>query len=520
MENKSFTIKPFILLFTLILVISFCFDMTEETLLNPAYLFAFISALIVLITFRKNIKKDEMTLIYAVMIAGILIKTVYIFYTAVYTRQHDVIDFGAAEGHGAYIEYILLNRSLPKGDPREKWAFFQPPLHHIIAAVWMKICGRFLNAYRRICENVQALTLFYTSVTEIISLFICKELKLRSKGILTAMLVISLHPVYIIMSGSVNNDALSLMLSVITIYLAILWYKNSTLPRIILLAFSLGLAMFAKLSGGMTAVPLAFIFLIKLIRLVREKGSWFKLILQYAVFAVIVFPLGIGWEVRNMLLYKMPFNYIPPVGEQFENISLLSRFADLGTDSIYPSMIRYGSTHDEYNVLLLLFKTAVFDEYDLSRITPYVNPFAAVLLITSVLLAFIALIATVCESVKNIRELRSGLGSGPESGLTAKASSPETENEEGCDPVLRLMPVIWYITMLIAYFSFTLSYDNFSAGSFRYVAAIIVCEGILLGAFHERMENKKVSGALSILLYLFAGSSLIVYTTIGFFPQI
>ena len=59
-------------------------------------------------------------IVYAVMIAGILIKTVYIFYTAVYTRQHDVIDFGAAEGHGAYIEYILLNKSLPKGDPREK----------------------------------------------------------------------------------------------------------------------------------------------------------------------------------------------------------------------------------------------------------------------------------------------------------------------------------------------------------------------------------------------------------------
>ncbi|MCR5734833.1 MAG: glycosyltransferase family 39 protein [Lachnospiraceae bacterium] len=499
MKTQSFALKPFILLITLVLFISFCFDTTAETLKNPAYLFVMICALILIFTFRKSIKRDEMTLINAVMIAGIVLKTAYVLYTAVWTRQHDVIDFGAPEGHAAYIEYIYFNNALPVGDPREKWAFFQPPLHHIIAAVWMKVCNKFIHTYRQIQENVQALTLFYTGAAEVFTLFICKELKLKQKGILAAMLLVSFHPVYVIMSGSINNDALALMYSVITLYVAILWYRKPTYLNIIILALSLGLSMFAKLSGGMTAPAVAFIFLIKLIREVKsgEKKALPKLILQYVIFALIVFPLGIGWEIRNMILYKMPFNYIPPVGELFENRGLVARLFDLRMDSVYPAMVNYGKTYDEFNVFLLMFKTAVFDEYDLSLLSRFVNPTACILFVTSVILALTALFATVRKAV-----------------LVAKNREFSLKSQSDAD--LWIMMIIYYVTMLAAYFMFALSHADFSAGSFRYISPVIIVEAFFLAGLTDDMEKKTAGRILFATLALFAVSSLITYAAIGF----
>ena len=81
----------------------------------------------------KNKSGLTKIIIIALFLLGIFIKLYYINYTETWERQHDVISFGADEGHAAYIEYILNNKSLPDFDPREKWGFFQPPLHHIIS---------------------------------------------------------------------------------------------------------------------------------------------------------------------------------------------------------------------------------------------------------------------------------------------------------------------------------------------------------------------------------------------------
>ena len=73
------------------------------------------------------------------LLAGVAIKCYYVSYTDTWERQHDVISFGADEGHAAYIEYIRDNGHLPDFDPREKWAFFQPPLHHIVSGKTMDV---------------------------------------------------------------------------------------------------------------------------------------------------------------------------------------------------------------------------------------------------------------------------------------------------------------------------------------------------------------------------------------------
>ncbi len=498
MKDSSFELKPFILLLALVLFISFCIDTTGETLKNPVYLFMFVSAALVLSAYCKEIKAAKPDVVYIIITAGIILKLLYVLYTAIWTRQHDVIDFGVGEGHAGYIEYIYFNKSLPPGDPREKWAFFQPPLHHIISAVWMKIGNRFFLSYRQLQENIQALTLFYISCVNVISFFICRELKLRKKGLVCAMLLISFHPVFVIMSGSINNDALSLFFMMLAFYLAILWNKKPSMGRILLLALSIGLSMFAKLSGGLIAPAVGILFLVKL---VKERERRLCLILQYLLFAVIVFPLGIGWEIRNMLRYGMPFNYIPPVGEQLERTDLFSRLFDIRLHSVYPSMISHGDRYDEYNVFLAMLKTSLFDDERLSSELELIDPFAVVLFISGLFLIFICLYAT-------IRVLAGSRAFGE-------------KGEEGLTLELKLLLGVFYLTMVAAYLSFALGSANYSAQSFRYIAASVITEALFLGIYMDRREAQaagpgKGLKCVQALCVIFSVSSACTYILLGF----
>ena len=248
--------------------ICFALDTTQETLKSWQFFMVLVSVLLVFFVFRKYLPISDVSVIIG---SGMFLKLAYVLYTAVWTRQHDVVDFGTGEGHAGYIEYILQNHALPDFDPRTVWAFFHPPLHHIIAALWMKISLYAGLAYRQAQENIQALTLCYIGAVMLFSYFICRELGLKKWGMRAAMLLISFHPVYIILSGSINNDALSLALTAAALYFAVIWYKNPGIPVIHLLAACIGLAMMAKLSGGMIALAVGALFLLKFI---TDRTNW------------------------------------------------------------------------------------------------------------------------------------------------------------------------------------------------------------------------------------------------------
>ena len=459
MDDKTFTFQPFILLTAMVFFLAFCMDTTAETLRKPQYLFFLLAVFLVLFVFRQLVSISEPALI---LLAGVLLRTSYILYTAIWTRQHDVVDFGTGEGHAGYIEYIYSNLRLPSGDPRNIWAFFQPPLHHIIAGLWMRFCAHFQLAYRQVQENVQLLTLFYICSVTILTFFICKELKLKSWGIRVVLLIVCTHPALTIMAGSINNDALSLMFAMLAVYLIILWYKHPSFRLIIMLALSIGASMMAKLSGGTIAPAVAALFILKLI---KDRSNIRKYIAQFIVFAIIVFPIGIWWEIRNMIKYDMPFNYIPGVGEQFD-VPLLQRIFDIRMHSVYPAMTVNGDAYNEYNVPLTLFKTSLFDDANLSNVSGSLTLFAVILFITALILAVISIIATFLI-------------------LTDRNGRYDMKPEH------KLLFGVLYMTLLIAYLSFSFGSHNYSAMNFRYIALTIPVEAIFLGIFTDACRNKQ-----------------------------
>ena len=95
-----------------------------------------------------------------------------------------------------------------------------------------------------------------------------KLFNISGKALALSLAIVAFHPSFIMLAGSINNDILSLALSLYAIILAVEWYKKPTLSKIIALALALGFAMGVKLSAGFCAVGIAMLFAIKFF----EKG--------------------------------------------------------------------------------------------------------------------------------------------------------------------------------------------------------------------------------------------------------
>ena len=457
MKNNS-VIKSLIAIFTTALFLAFVYDLGTESIRTHSFVFLVICTLILIVTFRSALPN---TAIFYTVLAGFFLKLAYVIYTPVWCRQHDVVDFGAGEGHAAYMEYILSHKALPDFDPRTVWAFFQPPLHHMICAAWMWINIRLGIVEDHMHKNVQILPLMYMCILVFVVYLICKEINMHKSGTLVTMLIVSFHPIYILMSGSINNDALSVMLTVVAIYAAIRWYMYPTTGRIVFLAFAIGLAMSAKLSAVLVAPPIAVMMIFKIWHdsdKLKNKTKLISYLLELAAFAVIVFPLGLWWTVRNKLLFDMPGNYIPEVGEQVSRSGIVPTILDIRTASPFLYMKSNGFAYDEYNLILATLKSALFGEGDFANISPLLTCIGWILLIGSAVIFILCITATVriCLPSANV-----------------------------CDNGIKVLLCGTVITFIIGYMAFALTGGNLSAMDFRYSAAAVSVLAIFCGMWHD-----------------------------------
>lgn len=409
----------------------------------------------------------------------------YVIYTPHWIRQHDVIGFGNEEGQAAYIEWFLHERRLPDFDPVTRWGFFQPPLHHIISAVFIGIQTFFGKNYNAACENVQYLTLFYSMCILFFAYLIFKEAGLEGNTLITAFLLCAFHPGFILFSGSINNDCLCELLMVMSLYFALRWYRKSTILNIIPIALCIGLSMAAKLSGCLAAAPVAFLFIVKWIDGKRE--GFFRYLWQYLIFALICIPPAVSYPVRNLIRFGTPLNYTPEVGEPVGSNPLLFRFFDIRTDTPFVSLISNGQAYDEFNIPLAMLKTSLFGDCYLAEEHIKMIPFAWAALILGAVLALIAVFATIYVTVKALRK---------------KENVIET--------------VFWFLSWLtpvVFLINFSIQAPYFSSQDFRYIQYVIVIEALFLGLFSK--GNKKKEAACFCLTLLFSAASSAVYILLG-----
>ncbi len=451
-----------------------------------------IFAMAALLSFLLRRKRDGVLVFTA--LSAFILRYFYILYTPTDIRQHDVIGFGGTRGQAAYIEWFYNNGlKLIQTDPRDKWGFFQPPLHHILAAFWLKANTLMGIAYGQATENIQVLTLVYSLLLTFYAYRLFKYFGLSGRALQVAFALAALHPSYILLSGSVNNDMLCILLTVMTIYYALKWYESRSLADIIRLALCMGLSMMTKLSGVLSAPAIAFMFLYIWIK--GGKGDFLKYLRQYVLFGLISVPLGMWFPVRSYIKFGIPFNYTPEVGERLVYNGILSRLFDIRTNKPYVSMIKYGDAYDEFNIPLSLMKTSLTGEFDYSGVNGYITPFAWLLLISGTVLALLCLAGTVRAVFRK---------------------------DEERFKVQRIFLGVIYVTAIVFYLNLAFSIPNFSSQDFRYICYIIVIEALLLGL--DMVYNKRASGSVKYGLYekaacaatgIFCMSGAAVYLLLG-----
>ena len=343
-----------------------------------------------------NIKKRKELSSYIILLIGIILRIIVVLLSDPRVSNHDVSKVGGY-GHLDYAIYIYKNFRLALYNTYE---FAQPPLNAIMQALVMRVVslfGNFGTKYMKLFEYTKILNFTYSVLALYFVYKILIELEFTQKIKNFVLLIFAVYPGYLTMATQFSNDGIANMFFYISLYLSIKWCKQKDLKTIVLLAMSIGFGMLSKISVGLiafiTGPMMVFIFIRTFIDYLNKKktSDEFKnLTLQIIVFALIVFPLGLSYAIRNYVLFNQGFADIfevakgGPLDMTQYSFSLYDRFLSFpigrlfGDESgiadksmvYYMSYMRYGGNtriyHQfiEYNIWIDLIKTATFDEYN------------------------------------------------------------------------------------------------------------------------------------------------------------
>jgi hypothetical protein len=477
---------PILIIAILCLILNFLTTLGKD---KSIAIFGILVVLGIIVFFKIEGKVNTRNVIILLSVGSLLLRVVYILNTPYFSRQHDVAQIGNIDGHLPYIEYFFNNGlKLPDFDPRTKWQFYHPPLHHFISALWLKLNCSLGIDYNLAVENIQILTLFYSCCINVICYKIFKEFSLDKLALILPYSIVCFHPTLTLFSGSINNDVLCLTLMSATILYTIRWYKNPRASLIIKIAISLGLSIMAKASDILLAPAIAVVFLLKL---VQNKTIFKKFLSQFAVFGLICIPLGLWWSIYNFVRFGMPLNYIPSVNVLFiDNYSVFDRFLDLDPVQFRNIFVCLEEPYSEHNILITILKSSIFGEYKMKD-NPLSLVCSTVLFYTNILLVGISLVSMSVAAIKKSTKI---------------------------DLTLKTFWIMLYIVIMASYIKFCFEYPNICTQDYRYIAVTFIIGSLSIGFALDFIKNMRTTQAkifktLTIsATVIFCLSSVVVYS--------
>lgn len=414
----------------------------------------------VMLAGKKFTAKDAVT---AVLCTGFLLRAVMVLFTPLNFYQHDVSNFKADQAgyHDTYILYIYNNLALPDGDVRNLGEFYHPPLHYMLSALFLKFNNSLLFKNAPTVNCLKFLPMLWTSYLVLFIKKILEWFKIEGKALAVSLAIASFCPQMIFLAIQVNNDALALMLFVASFYLALKWYSKPELTTIIFLAIAIGCAMMTKLSMGFVALPVAWLFLAKLVKTVKEpveskakkaahKGRIKDLIKQFTLFAVAVFPLGLWFPLKNLIQYGVPVTYVFEIdssaGQDVWMYSVWQRLFAPSKEILSTPFLQEGGPLNDFNIPLAIMKTGLFDERKFTE--PYLVFIANAMLIISAVLVLVIAVCAVLGAYKRVKD----------SGMTAENIA------------------LWILTaaLILPEIMFCFKHPVVCTESFRYIAPVLI----------------------------------------------
>ena len=436
--------------------------------------------------------------------------------TSIYDRQHDVGVFGGKEWHAGYIEYILNNHSLPNVSPDEMWQSYHPPLHHTVSAMWIGFNEKILSVdHDAARESLQVLALLYSMLIIIISIKIMRYFKLKGHALYLPLIILNFHPAIIMFAGSINNDPLAAVFVMGAILTTLKWYRKQTAGNIIKIALCIGPGMMTKMSSAVVAPAVALVFLMVLVRRIKDKNDIKGIFTQYGIFGAVCIPLGMWHPVRNMLRWGLPLLYVPGLPDnalQKINMPFFDRVTDFSSyqfRNVYEqwATIEDGaiSGYNEFNPLTVALKTSVFGEYlndkafeNIKGINVYF--FSFFMFWTAVIIAILAAVAV-------IRLLTSGkLIPGDDKAIKAGV----------------WFLVSFIVVSMVSYYKLAGDLPFVCTMNFRYIVPLVPVSLTLAGLWIDKELlgragiRKKALAALYSCFIVFAFSTTVFMGAVGF----
>lgn len=421
--------------------------------------------------------KDNLALV-LIAFSGIILRFIAMVLATPYIYQHDVTGKG---GHAYYAYHIFSNWYLPESNFHE---LSQPPINATLQAICMKIFSPFIKYSKyyydfiKLYATAKILTFIYSLITLYIIYKILKEFNLSKFATNVAFAIFAFYPGMIVMSTQYSNDAISYMFFYLSLFLSIKWAKNKNLKTIILLALSIGIGMLTKVSVGLIAFITGPMMLTVL--LTEKKKS--NIIFQLLIFALIVFPLGLSYSIRNLILFKQEIGGVYEISKNSlldlrrYSYTINDRFLSFPINKLFDK--DYGIFHStfEYNVWIDLIKTSTFDEFNFAKDISFGNiinhffTFIYILNFIFYIIGFTSIIKILIDIVKNI--------------FTAKIKFQ--------NPVLnfKIMCVLLFILAISAYLFFNIRYPYSCNSNYRYIAYItFALVGAIISAWNINKGN-------------------------------
>ena len=247
----------------------------------------------------KSAKDNKSLKLIIILGVGILLRLFYVVFSTIYDRQYDIgmIDIDAGHtvsgGHLAYIQYLYENMHLPDVDPTTVYQFHHPPFHHFVTAIFMKIVSGFTSDLHVIEESIQFVPFICSVVILIATYLLLSKFDMSNRSKNFALIIIAFHPALIMLSGSVNNDCMALMFSVLSILFTLKWIEDRSYKNIVAIALCLGLGISTKQNVAELAFPIGLVFICVLFDAIRKEKNAARLIKQYLLAGVISLPIGL-----------------------------------------------------------------------------------------------------------------------------------------------------------------------------------------------------------------------------------
>lgn len=336
----------------------------------------------------KNKTKLKLSnIMIVILVIAFIVRLVYIIKTPYMEKQHDI------EPNGNGLSYIFTIYDTGKLPDSNSGQFYHPPLHQILSAGWLKLVSIVTQDYEKMCESLQILTLIYSMAIIIISYKILEELKIKDKYKILLMIIFAFHPTFIILSGTLNNDVLCLLLVTWSILRLIKWYSNPDIKNTTFLAIIVGLSVMTKTSGGIIAVPIIYIFLLRMIKDIKasdkKKLVFKKYMYLYMFFGCISLPIGLWYPIRNYIKFGQPILYVMDINNSDLYVGDYSLFSRLNLFSTEIFKV-YCDPWTDFNIPTYLTKCSLYGEYEWSISLTLIY---SITIILNILMIFIFIIS-------------------------------------------------------------------------------------------------------------------------------